>query len=247
MGQDAAPAPDPQRPAVGPARAWRRMRPWLRRSVRVGAALGLATLAVAFGVQAYLNWSTRHWRYDAVDSVPPAPVALVLGSKVNPDGAPSAFLARRLDLAVALYHRGTVRAILVSGDNGSRRYDEVTAMMRYLQAHDVPASRIVGDYAGFDTWDSCTRAHRIFGVDRAVVVTQRFHLPRAVRLCRRAGITAFGLGDDSGRDFPQLTRQLELRELFADVKAGWTLLTRPDPRFLGPQEIGVDRATAAVP
>jgi vancomycin permeability regulator SanA len=223
------------------------MRPSLRRSVRVGAALGLATLAVALGMHAYLNWSTRHWRYDAVDTVPPAPVALVLGSKVNPDGTPSAFLARRLDLAVALYRRGTVRAILASGDNGSRRYDEVTAMIRYLRVAGIPASRIVGDYAGFDTWDSCTRAHRIFGVDRAVVVTQRFHLPRAVRLCRRAGVTAFGLGDDSSRDFPQLTRRLELRELLAGVKAGWTLLARPDPRFLGPREVGVDRATATAP
>jgi vancomycin permeability regulator SanA len=236
VGQEAEPAS---------GRRW--SRPPVRRVIRVGAALALATLAVTFGTWAYLHWSTRHVRYDAVENVPPAPVALVLGSKINPDGTPSAFLARRLDLAIALYRRGTVRAILVSGDNGSRRYDEVTGMMRYLQARAVPASRVVGDYAGFDTWDSCTRAHRIFGVDRAVVVTQRFHLPRAVALCRRAGITAFGLGDDSSRDFPQITRRLAVRELFADVKAGWTLLVRPDPRFLGPREAGVDRAVATPP
>lgn len=214
------------------------------RGVRAGAVAALAVLGVMFGTQAYLCWSTRGSRYDRVEQVPPAPVALVLGARVAPDGTPSLLLARRLDLAAALYRRGTVRAVLASGDNGSRRYDEVTAMLRYLRARGVPADRVVGDYAGFDTWASCTRAHRVFGVDRAVVVTQRFHLPRAVALCRRAGITAFGLGDDSMRDLPQLTVRQQSRELLAGVKAAWTLLTRPDPHFLGPHEPGVDRATA---
>lgn len=228
-------------------RAWWRVglpRQVVVRGVRGGAAAALAVLGLVFGSQAYLSWSTRHSRYDDAAAVPAEPVALVLGARVAPDGTPSLLLARRLDLAAALYRRGTVRAVLASGDNGSKRYDEVTAMMRYLQARGVPAGRVVGDYAGFDTWASCTRARRIFGVTRAVVVTQRFHLPRAVALCRRAGIVASGIGDDSMPDLPDLTRRLQARELLAGVKAVWTLLTRPDPHFLGPHEPGVDRALA---
>ncbi|HVQ97038.1 MAG TPA: ElyC/SanA/YdcF family protein [Mycobacteriales bacterium] len=215
------------------------------RAVHWSAAASLAVLGLVLGTQAYLYWSTRSARYDRPDQVPAAPVALVLGARVAPDGTPSLLLARRLDLAVTLYRRGTVRAVLASGDNGSRRYDEVTAMLRYLRARGVPADRAVGDYAGFDTWASCTRARRVFGVTAAVVITQRFHLPRAVALCRRAGITSYGLGDDSMRDLPGLTVRLQARELLAGVKAAWTLLTRPDPHFLGPHEPALDPITTS--
>jgi vancomycin permeability regulator SanA len=215
------------------------------RVVNLGALAGLALLALIGGAHAYLAWSTRHLRYTDVAQVPQTPVALVLGARVAPDGTPSLLLARRLDLAAELYRRGTVRAVLASGDNGSRRYDEVTAMIRYLERRGVPATQVVGDYAGFDTWASCDRARRVFGVTRAVVVTQKFHLARAVSLCRRAGITAYGLGDDSGPDLPELTRRQESRELLANVKGLWTLLIRPDPHFLGPHETGIDQALGA--
>ena len=116
-----------------------------------------------------------------------APVAIVFGAGLW-NGEPSPYLAHRLDAAAALYDRGTVRAVLVTGDNSRHDYDEPDAMRAYLLRHGVPAHKIVSDYAGFDTWDSCSRAHRIFGVDRAVLVSQGFHIRRALALCTAAGV-----------------------------------------------------------
>jgi vancomycin permeability regulator SanA len=213
--------------------------------VLLTAAVALLLVAVVVLPSAWSRLSTQRWRYDRVEAVPATPVALVLGARVYPSGRPSALLARRLDLAAELVHRGTVRAVLVSGDNGDARYDEVTAMADYLVRAGVPARQVVRDHAGFDTWDSCARAHRIFGVERAVVVTQAFHLPRAVALCRRAGIEATGLGDDSARDHPGATRAAATREVLATVKAAWTALLRPAPRLLGRPESGVRDALAS--
>lgn len=110
---------------------------------------------------------------------PFAPVALVLGAGLRVDGSPSQYLQDRLDDAITLYRAGKVRALLVSGDNGSLNHDEPTAMMTYIVAQGIPASQVIRDYAGFDTYDSCVRAKKIFGVTRALVVTQEFHLPRS--------------------------------------------------------------------
>jgi vancomycin permeability regulator SanA len=121
----------------------------------------------------------------------------VLGAQVDPDGSPSPFLAARLELARRLYVAGKVRVLLVSGDNMHHNYDEPDAMRSWLVAHGVPAGKVVRDYAGFDTYDSCARAVRIFGVHRAIVVTQAFHIPRAVTLCRHLGMDADGVGDES--------------------------------------------------
>lgn len=178
-------------------------------------------------------------RMRTADSVPAAPVAVVFGAGLW-NGEPSPYLAHRLDTAARLYNSHRVQAILVTGDNSRHTYDEPDAMRRYLVAHGVPARRIVNDYAGFDTWDSCTRAHRIFGVDRAVLVSQGFHVPRALALCEAAGIDAYGVG---ATDVHDLTWYYGgVRELLAAAKASLDVLLRPDPHFLGPREYGLARA-----
>lgn len=179
-----------------------------------------------------------------VASVPAMPVALVLGAGVQGE-QPSAMLRTRLDIAAELYRAGRVRALLLSGDNSRRDYDEPTVMRDYLIARGVPAGRIVLDYAGFDTWDSCVRAKQIFGASRLVVVTQVFHLPRAVALCRTAGLDAFGVGDDSSRDWPVETVAYAVREFPAAAKAMIDgLVLHSSPRFLGRRETALDRALA---
>nr|WP_312881901.1 ElyC/SanA/YdcF family protein [Actinomadura alba] len=189
---------------------------------------------------AWMHASTGPHRFP-VERVPAAPVALVFGAGLK-HGRPSRFLAGRLDVAARLYRLGGVRAILVTGDNGVKSYDEPTAMRDYLVGQGIPATKIVLDYAGFDTWDSCVRARRVFGVRRAVVVTQRFHLPRAVATCRRAGIEASGVGHDSSAVAVVPTNVGYVRELAASVKALSDLVRRPRPHFLGPAEPGVQRA-----
>ncbi|MEU5942775.1 ElyC/SanA/YdcF family protein [Micromonospora sp. NPDC047548] len=174
--------------------------------------------------------------------VPDAPVALVLGTKVGADGTPSPFLAARLEIAQRLFDGGKVRAILVSGDNMNADYNEPDAMLRWLVDRGVPAQKVVLDHAGFDTYDSCARAKRIFGVTRATVVTQSFHLPRAVALCRRLGIDANGVGDETAKRYARQWWISSTREHGACVKAALDLLTGRDPVHLGRRETGIDDA-----
>ncbi|MCO1594487.1 YdcF family protein [Micromonospora sp. RHAY321] len=174
--------------------------------------------------------------------VPDAPVALVLGTRVDADGTPSPFLAARLEIARRLFAGGKVRAILVSGDNMNADYNEPAAMLRWLVDRGVPARKVVLDHAGFDTYDSCARAEQIFGVTRATVVTQSFHLPRAVALCRRLGIDARGVGDETVKRYAQTWRVSSSREHGACLKAALDLLSGRDPAHLGRRETGIEDA-----
>jgi vancomycin permeability regulator SanA len=175
-------------------------------------------------------------------AAPPAEVALVLGAEVYPDGSPSPFLVARLDIARRLLADGKVRAILVSGDHREWTYNEPGAMATWLREHGVPMTRIVVDYAGFDTYDSCARARRIFGVRRAIVVTQSYHLDRAVTECRALGVDTAGVGDDSARIYRDPWRHSAARERGAAVKALVDVVSHRDPVFLGRHEPGVDEA-----
>ena len=213
---------------------WRRRGPLL-----VVAALGLYALLLP---TAWMYANTGRY-LTTVDGAPAAPVGIVFGAGA-PAGKPSYMLVKRLDLGRRLYATGRVKVLLVSGDNSRKDYDEPTTMRDYLVAHGVPEDKIVLDYAGFDTWDSCVRAKKIFGVSRAILVTQDFHLPRAVTLCRIAGIQAWGVGDDSWRYDPSLTASLYVREVAAGVKAGYDAVFHPRPYFLGHRETGIQRALA---
>jgi vancomycin permeability regulator SanA len=130
-------------------------------------------------------------------------------------------LADRLDGGIALLRVHNVQTLLFSGDNGTVEHNELRAMLIYALAHHVPRSKIVLDYAGFTTQDSCYRAPRVFGVHSAVLVTQAFHLPRALYLCRREGMDAVGLAmPDWGKyDTGLLLREAVAREVLARVKA----------------------------
>lgn len=181
-------------------------------------------------------------RLRTVADVPRADVAVVFGAGLW-NGEPSMYLANRLDAAAKLYREGRVKVVLVTGDNSSHYYDEPHAMRHYLTHKGVPDARIVSDYAGFDTWDSCTRAKAIFGVDRAILVSQGFHIRRAVALCQEAGIDSYGVSAVDHQD--ALWYYGTTRELFAAHKAAVDALFEPEPHFLGPKELGVERALAS--
>ena len=172
-----------------------------------------------------------------------APVAIVLGAAVHADGQPSPWLAHRLDAAADLYTSGRVEAILVSGDNRRAGYDEPTVMRRYLLSQGIPDQAIAVDYAGFDTYDTCVRAHRIFGVTRAIIVTQDFHEPRAVAICRAVGVDVEGVGDSRARSDRIGWAVSWARERAAAIKAVADVVSRRDPT-LGRQETSVKEAVA---
>jgi vancomycin permeability regulator SanA len=174
-----------------------------------------------------------------VEDVPARPVALVLGAGLRPDGTPSTYLTRRLDAARELYERGTIEVILVSGDKSSKDYDEPTAMLDWLVAHGVPAERVVRDFAGFDTHDTCVRAREVFGVTEAVVLTQDYHLPRALFSCAQAGIDAVGVGVSAESVEPAKAVMYRVREAPASLKAAWDAVTGREPVHLGARETAV--------
>jgi vancomycin permeability regulator SanA len=166
------------------------------------------------------------------DRVPAAPVAIVFGAGLNRDGSPSLMLAHRVDAAVELYRAGKVDRLLMTGDNSRAEYNEVEAMKERAVASGVPADRVNLDYAGFRTYDSVYRASAVFGVERAVLVTQRYHLPRALFLARSFGIDAVGLA--AGLESYPRQEYFNLRELAA-LTVSWyeANVTRPLPRYLG--------------
>jgi vancomycin permeability regulator SanA len=214
-----------------------------RRRLVVGATLATAVVAAAaLGPWAWVSLASRG-HVHRLDDAPSAPVALVLGAGLNPDGSPSAFLAGRLEVARALHDSGRARVLLVSGDNRVASHDEPTAMRDWLVAHGVPAQDVVLDFAGRDTYDSCTRAKRIFEVGRVLVVSQGYHLPRAVTTCRAVGLDAEGVGDWSARRFAAQWSAGERREKPAAGKTVVDLLSGRDP-VLGAPESAVHDALA---
>lgn len=175
-------------------------------------------------------------------SAPYREVGLVLGAGLATDGTPSTYLRGRLDDARALYERGAVSVILVSGANPSPDYSEPDAMEEYLVSTGVPAQDIVADYAGFDTYSSCYRAKHIFGVESVTVLGQSYHIARAVTTCRMVGMNAIGVGNE--RPHGTATwRWGVLREIGSNVKLVWDLATTRQPT-LGAQETSVRDALA---
>lgn len=163
----------------------------------------------------------------APEDVPHTEVGLVLGAGVYPDGTPQPFLAARLDLAADLLRRGKVDRLLLTGDGRLDTHDEPAAMRRYLLGLGVADAALALDTDGVDTHESCRRARRVHGVTRATIVSQTYHLPRALALCRAAGIEAVGVGDETMRDAaPAVWARGESREILAAVKAGWDAATR---------------------
>jgi SanA protein len=155
---------------------------------------------------------------DGIGEVPDAEVAIVPGALVKPDGEMSAMLADRVKQASALWHAGKVEKILVSGDHGAWKYDEPDTMRKALVRDGVTPRDVFEDHAGFDTWATMVRARSIFGVNDAVVVTQGFHMPRALYLADAAGIDATGLTADL-HHWGYQGRKSEVREVLSRVKA----------------------------
>ncbi|GAA3822283.1 ElyC/SanA/YdcF family protein [Streptomyces coacervatus] len=220
-----------RRPRLPRTRAgWRR----LVQAVMAGCVLALLPVT-------WLYVSTAD-RLRTTADAPRTEVAVVFGAGLW-NGEPSPYLANRLKAAAELYQEGRIKVVLVTGDNSRKDYDEPDAMRLYLKKHGVPDGRIVSDYAGFDTWDSCVRAKKIFGVDRAVLISQGFHIRRAVALCQAAGVQSYGIGVDAKHDVTWYYGGT--REIFAAGKAALDAVFHPDPQFLGPKEPGVSRALAS--
>ena len=166
--------------------------------------------------------------------LPGVTVALVLGAApIGPEGGPNRYFVYRLDAAAALYKAGRVKYLLVSGDNSRPDYDEPTAMRAGLIERGVPAEAIYRDFAGFRTWDSVVRVEEVFGQTRVIVVSQRFHLSRAIFLARQQGIEAWGFeARDVARAYSIVT---VLRRYPSALRAYFDVWFDTPPKYTGPR------------
>lgn len=176
-----------------------------------------------------------------VENAPAKPVAIVFGAGLWRDGSPSPVLRDRIETAAALYFSGKVKKLLMSGDNRFLDYNEPGAMQRYALDLGIPEKDIVLDYAGRRTYDTCYRAREIFGVKEAILITQGFHLPRALFTCNMLGVNAVGVPASFRSYSRRLNLYWSLRELPATTSAFWEVfisqpipvLGKPEPIFPG--------------
>jgi vancomycin permeability regulator SanA len=215
----------------------------MRRAVVAGLA-GLVLLSAPWAWTVVVAGGHRHDVRDA----PAADVVLVLGTTVAPDGQPENRLAGRLATAAELVAGGRARVVLVSGDGGGDSGDETAAMTSYLTgALGVDPARVVADPSGLDTYDSCIRARDVFGVREALVVTQGYHLSRAVALCRTLGIDTEGVAARCDGCGTALLAEKTARDYVASVKAAWDAVTHRAPQVISPPSPAVTNALTAVP
>jgi len=208
------------------------MRRVLRSVSFIAAGCGVTTVVLLGGLRLWVEQKYRDRIYTCAEDVPPRSVAIVLGAGLWPDGSLTPVLADRVITAADLYHAGTVQKLLCSGDNRFVDYNEPQRMLEYAVSLGVPEEAIVLDYAGRRTYDTCYRARDIFGLERVVVVTQRFHAARALYLCDALGVDAVAVLADL-QDYTIRRVTWETREYPALALAWWDVNVRHPLPVLG--------------
>ena len=196
-------------------------------------SLGILAAAIPLGINLWVVESTasriltaeKAAALDGVDCI------LVLGCGVYADGTPTAMLADRLQRGVELYEAGASGKLLMSGDHGQTDYDEVNAMRNYALSEGIPSSDIFMDHAGFSTYESMYRARDIFQAKKIIIVTQKYHLYRALYIANALGLEAYGVSADYRTYAGQSAR--DIREILARNKDFLTSIFQPKPTYLG--------------
>jgi SanA protein len=208
----------------------------LKKRMKPISIIVLVLLALVLGTVFTINYYVQRVAAQYIvsaDNVPQADAILVLGAYVYPNGTVSTMLNDRLTTALSLYEAGKSQRILVSGDHGRKDYDEVNTMKQFLKNKSVPGSVVFMDHAGFNTYNSMYRAKEIFTVKKVIIVTQEYHLKRAVFIARQLGLEAYGVASDK-HNYGSVMIQYELREIAARNKDFITSkIIKPKPTFLG--------------
>ena len=197
--------------------------------IRWGCLLASIIFSLLIICNAYVLLSAREHTINDINVLEPAQTVMVLGAGVYANGALSPILKDRVDTARMIYTAGKANRILITGDNSTDAYNEVIPVREYLLEQGVPAHHIFVDYAGFNTYDSMYRARDVFEVDSAIVVTQAFHMPRALFIANALDITVQGY--PSGIEDVSYTNHI--RETLARMKSVFEVLLQRQPRFLG--------------
>lgn len=206
---------------------------WLEIIPAVFVILALFGGVAVFSINAYMkNYvEERILTPDDAGELQGMDCILVLGCLVKDGGEPSHMLEDRLRRAVELYKVGAAPKLLMSGDHGRKDYNEVEAMKQYAIEQGVPSEDVFMDHAGFSTYDSCFRAQEIFAAKKVIIVTQKYHLYRAVYVAEKLGMEVYGVASDYRTYFNQSMR--DMREMLARVKDFLYVVLRPEPVYLG--------------
>ena len=211
----------------------------MRKRFRILFSILVAAVLLLAGIPIAVAEVTSRDHFYTDQTVPDAPVAIVFGAGLQRDGTPSAVLRDRVEMAAQLYFAGKVKKLLMSGDNRFVEYNEPGSMRDYALLLGVPERDIILDYAGRRTYDTCYRAYHIFRVSEAILVTQRFHLTRALFTCNNLGVRANGVPADNRYYLKRSRAFWQLREILATPVAAWEvwlfrplpILGRPEPIF----------------
>lgn len=190
----------------------------------------VAGLMVIWALSSYIGNSTEAFIYEEIETIPSSKTVIVLGASVFSDGKLSPILQDRVDTALELFNQNKVQQFLLSGDHKTDDYNEVDAMNNYLLNKNVPQSKIILDHAGYDTYDSMYRSSEIFDIKEAIVVTQKFHLPRTIFIARSLDLDFRGYAAKPG--VYKTTKQLLSREKLANFKALWEVIFKQQPATL---------------
>lgn len=180
---------------------------------RAAIALIIGFLGAFLSIPPLIVYTNKYHIYEKPENVVPTKIAIVFGAGVRPNGLPTPMLKDRLLTAKDLYEAGKIETILVSGDNSDTHYNEPAAMETFLVNNGIPEEAIVSDFAGRRTYDTCYRAHAIFEIDKAILITQGYHLPRALYLCNTFGVTSAGVSATRQRYAGDI--DYKLREILA--------------------------------
>lgn len=201
------------------------------------AKLGIAVLILIFAINLYIYNYSKAYVYDNIQDVPEKYTVIVPGASVYVSGNVSPVLRDRIDGAVALIKNGQAEKFLVSGDHGTKEYDEVNATRKYvLKKNLLPEEVIFMDHAGFSTYETMYRARDVFCVTDCCVVTQKFHVYRSVYIARKLGLDAAGYIAPEQVNFGRRNKIMwNARETLARVKAFFDVLFHVKPTYLGDQ------------
>jgi SanA protein len=211
---------------------WKKFLKWTWRVIRTLALLGL----LVFFLPRIITSIYAMFKVHSIEDVPADRVAIVFGAGLRRDGMPTAVLRDRVETAVQLYLDGKVEKLLMSGDNRFEDYNEPEAMRQYARGLGVPEEALVLDYAGRRTYDTCYRARHIFGVESAILVTQKFHLSRALFTCNALGVEAVGVETNNYYFLKRSRLYWNVREQFATVTAFWDVYFKQPLPVLGEPE-----------
>ena len=193
----------------------------------IGIVLVIFTI---LGIEAIFKRQTHDIIYSEISELPQTETVIILGASVHADGQLSPILQDRVDTAIKLYRKNKVKNFLVTGDHRTENYNEVSAMVNYLEDQGIDPDIIKADHAGLDTYDSMYRAGKLFNIKRATVVTQKFHLPRALFIANNLGFSYNGFAADQ-RAY-QTEYRLKQREKLANLKALWEVLMKKEPETM---------------